>query len=259
MGTIIAVANQKGGSGKTTTTMSLGASLAELGHGVLMVDMDPQASLTAGCGIYGRGGYPSGTTMYHVLLGLAALPDAVVRVENNFDLATSNIDLAAAELQLADRPSRELTLRNAFHGFSDYYDYILVDCPPSFGLLTLNTLAAAHSVLIPVTADFFTALGLRLMLETVSELKAGINPGLLIKGVLFTRFDRRTRHSREILSETQASLAPKVRVFDITVRESVRFKECPSVGQSILRWAPASDGARSYRQLAALVAGADGS
>jgi chromosome partitioning protein len=244
---VIAVANQKGGSGKTTTTRSLGAALAELGHATLMVDLDPQASLSEGCGLEL---FNLQKTTYHVLLGTVRVCDAIVQVGANLDLLPANIHLSAAELQLVNMNRREDKLRNALRTVKDQYAFVLLDCPPSFGLLTVNALSAASSVLIPMTCDYYTMLGVRLLLDTVHEIQEEVNPDLKIEGILPTRFDGRTLHAREILEQTREALGQAVRVFDFTVRESVRFKETPITGKSILEYAGSSDGARTYRELA---------
>lgn len=247
MGKVIAVANQKGGSGKTTTVRSLGSAFAEAGRRVLMVDMDPQGSLTEGCGVTP---YDLQTSVYHVLLGRARLADVLIEVEPGLSLAPTNIHLAAAELQLVPATRREDKLRQALRPLRDDYDYVLIDCPPSFGLLTVNSLSAADSVLIPMTCDYYTMLGVRLLLDTVAEIQAEVNPTLTIEGILPTRFDSRTLHAREILEQTKAALGQRMRVFEHVVKESVRFKEAPIRAQSIITYAASSDGAMAYRKLA---------
>lgn len=244
---VIAVANQKGGSGKTTTTRSLGAALAEAGHATLMVDLDPQASLSEGCGL---DLLSLERTTYQVLLGYARMSEAILNIGKNLDLVPANIHLSAAELQLVNMNRREDKLRNALRSVKDSYEFILLDCPPSFGLLTINALSAANSVLIPMTCDYYTMLGVRLLLDTVREIQEEVNPDLQIEGILPTRFDGRTLHSREILEQTREALGSAVKVFDTVVRESVRFKETPITGKSILEYAGTSDGARAYRELA---------
>lgn len=247
MSRVIAIANQKGGSGKTTTTRSLAGALAECDKRVMMIDLDPQASLSEGCGIdlYGLE-----RTTYQVLLGTVRLADVLVVVEPLVQLAPANIHLSAAELQLVNMNRREDRLRNALRLVKDQYDFVLIDCPPSFGLLTVNALSAASSVLIPMTCDYYTMLGVRLLMETVREMQAEVNPDLAVEGILPTRFDARTLHSKEILEQTRAGLGASVRVFDCVVRESVRFKESPIRGESVLQYAGSSDGARAYRDLA---------
>ncbi len=247
MSRIIAVANQKGGSGKTTTTRSLAAALAELGKRVLMIDLDPQASLSEGCGLEL---YALERTTYHVLLGTVRLGEVIVWIEPQVALAPANIHLSAAELQLVNMNRREDKLRNAVRPMRDQFEFVLIDCPPSFGLLTVNALSAADSVLIPMTCDYYTMLGVRLLLETVREIQSEVNANLMVEGILPTRFDGRTLHSKEILEQTRAGLGAQFRVFDFVVKESVRFKESPIRGQSILQYAGGSEGARSYRDLA---------
>src|SRR5579859_7374282 len=244
---VIAVANQKGGSGKTTTTRSLAASLAERGRTVLMIDLDPQASLSEGCGI---ALHELKDTTYQVLVGTAKLADILFEIEEGVFLAPANIHLAAAELQLVNANRREDKLRNALRPVRDSIDFVLIDCPPSFGLLTVNALSAADSVLIPMACDYYTLLGVRLLLETVGEIQREVNPNLVIEGILATRFDARTLHAREMLQRAKDELGDQYRVFDTVVRESVRFKESPIAGQSILAYARTSDGSRAYRSLA---------
>ncbi len=247
MARIIAVANQKGGSGKTTTTRSLAAALAEQEKRVLMVDLDPQASLSEGCGLEL---YALERTTYHVLIGTARLQEVIRTVEPLVDLAPANIHLSAAELQLVNMNRREDKLRNALRLLKDEYEYVIIDCPPSFGLLTVNALSAANSVLIPMTCDYYTMLGVRLLLETVREIQSEVTPQLEIEGILPLRYDGRTLHAKEILEQTRQGLGAELRVFECLVKESVRFKECPIRGESILQYAGGSDGARAYRDLA---------
>lgn len=247
MARVIAIANQKGGSGKTTTTRSLASALAERGRHVLMIDLDPQASLSEGCGLEL---HKVELSTYHVLIGSAKLVEVVLEVEERVAIAPTNIHLSAAELQLVNMNRREDKLRNALRPVRDRFDYVLIDCPPSFGLLTVNALSAADGVLIPMTCDYYTLLGVGLLLETVKEIQSEVNPELTVIGILATRFDGRTVHAREILQRAQTELGLTYRVFDTVVRESVRFKESPIVGQSILTYARTSDGARAYRSLA---------
>ncbi len=247
MSRVIAIANQKGGSGKTTTTRSLAAALAERNRTVLMIDLDPQASLSEGCGLEL---HTLKATTYHVLIGSARLADILVPIDERVYVAPTNIHLAAAELQLVNANRREDKLRNALRSVRGEFDYVLIDCPHSFGLLTVNALSAADSVLIPMTCDYYTLLGVGLLLETVSEIQREVNPSLRIEGILPTRYDARTLHAREMLQRARTELGPNYRIFDTIVRESVRFKESPIVGQSILEYARSSDGARAYRDLA---------
>ncbi|MDO8689547.1 MAG: AAA family ATPase [Dehalococcoidia bacterium] len=248
MGKVIAMANQKGGTAKTTTTLNLGAALAEMGRRVLMVDMDPQGSLAVGWGISDVYNLPK--TIYQVLMGEATLRDVIVTVRLNVDIAPANIYLSAAEFQLINKHRREDKLKNALLTVRDGYDYILLDCPPSLGLLTVNALSAADHVLIPMSCDFYSMIGVTLLLDTIREIQVEVNPKLKILGILATRYDARTLHSREVLERTKNEIAQGLRVFEALIKESVRFKESPIVGQSILEYAGNTDGARAYRALA---------
>lgn len=248
MARIIAVANQKGGTAKTTTTVNLGAALGERGKKVLLVDMDPQGSLGVGWGIGDVYNLPK--SIYQVLMGEAGLRDVIISVRLNVDLAPANIYLSAAEFQLINKHRREDKLKNALQPVRDLYDYVLIDCPPSLGLLTVNALSAADQVLIPMSCDFYSMVGVTLLLDTIREIQVEVNPRLRVLGILATRFDTRTLHSREVLERTKNEMGKGMRVFDSLVKESVRFKESPVVGQSILEYASSNDGARAYRTLA---------
>src|SRR5207237_2715777 len=193
---------------------------------VLMVDLDPQASLSEGCGLQL---HRLTATTYQVLLGSAKLADVIAPVEERVDIAPANIHLAAAELQLVNMNRREDKLRNALKPIRDRYAYILIDCPPSFGLLTVNALSAADSVLIPMTCDYYTLLGVGLLLETVREIQREVSPALKVEGILATRFDNRTLHAREMLQRARSELGGTYRIFDTVVREGVRVKDGPVV------------------------------
>lgn len=248
MGRIISLANQKGGTAKTTSTQNLGAALAERGRKVLLVDMDPQGSLAVGWGISDVYGLPK--TIYQVLMGETALRDVIIPVRLNLDIAPANIYLSAAEFQLINKHRREDKLKNALQPVRDSYDYILIDCPPSLGLLTINALSASDEVLVPMSCDFYSMVGVTLLLDTVREIQVEVNPKLKIMGILATRYDGRTLHSREVLERTKNEVGKGLRVFESLIKESVRFKESPIVGQSILEYAGNTDGARAYRALA---------
>jgi len=247
MGKTIAIANQKGGTAKTTTTLNLGAALAERGRRVLLVDMDPQGSLAVGWGIADVYNLPK--TVYQVLMGEASLREVTISVRLNVDVAPANIYLSAAEFQLINKHRREDKLKNALQPAKENYDYILIDCPPSLGLLTVNALSAADQVLIPMSCDFYSMVGVTLLLDTIREIQVEVNPKLVVLGILATRYDARTLHAREVLERTRAEMGG-LRVFDSLIKESVRFKESPIVGQSILEYASNNDGARAYRAVA---------
>ncbi|MDP2935883.1 MAG: AAA family ATPase [Dehalococcoidia bacterium] len=248
MAKIIAVANQKGGTAKTTTTLNLGAALAEKGRRVLLIDMDPQGSLAVGWGISDVYNLPK--TVYHVLMGEAALKETIISVRLNVDVAPANIYLSAAEFQLINKHRREDKLKNALQPVRDLYDYIMIDCPPSLGLLTVNALSASDQVLIPMSCDFYSMVGVTLLLDTIREIQVEVNPKLTVLGILATRYDARTLHSREVLERTKIEMGKGLRVFESLIKETVRFKESPVVGQSILEYAGNNDGARAYRALA---------
>lgn len=248
MGKVIAMANQKGGTAKTTTTLNLGAALAEKGRKVLLVDMDPQGSLAVGWGISDVYNLPK--TIYQVLMGEAILRDVIIPVRLNVDIAPANIYLSAAEFQLINKHRREDKLKNALQSLRDAYDYVLIDCPPSLGLLTVNALSASDQVLIPMSCDFYSMVGVTLLLDTIREIQVEVNPRLKVMGILATRYDARTLHSREVLDRTKNEIGKGLRVFSPLIKESVRFKESPIVGQSILEYAGNTDGARAYRALA---------
>ena len=242
---IIAIANQKGGVGKTTTTISLGVALNREGKRVLLVDMDPQAALSVSLGV----AIASLTqTVYQVLLGQLPATQAIRGTLSGPDVLPANIDLAAAELELAAHIGRERFLADALQSLSDRYDFILIDLPPSLGLLTINGLVAASEVIMPVQCEFLAVKALTLMLVTIEKVKAKLNPELRILGILPTMFNARTLHAQEVLDEVRATF--RVPVFAHVVKTSVRFKEAPAGGMSILDYAPENEGANAYRALA---------
>ncbi len=241
----IAFANQKGGTAKTTTVANLAGVLNELGTRVLLVDIDPQASLTIGFGV----NVPElGQTMYDVIAGDAALADVLRQVRENVDLAPTNINLSVAELQLVGEMRREDRLKQALAPLQGRYDFILIDCPPSLGLLTLNALSAADHVLIPMSCDYYALVGVRLLLDTLRRVQERLNPHLRILGVLPTRYDARTLHSKEVLEEVRGRLDGQVNVFDTVIRETVRFKEAPIQGQTITEYMSGHPAAQDFRE-----------
>lgn len=242
----IAFANQKGGTAKTTTVANLAGALNEAGKRVLLVDIDPQASLTIGFGV-DISALPA--TIYDVLIEDTPLRDVIVPLRDNVDLAPTNINLSVAELQLVGEMRREDRLRQALAPIQHQYDFILVDCPPSLGLLTLNALAAAGYVLIPMSCDYYALVGVRLLLDTLGRVQQRLNPDLKILGVLPTRYDVRTLHAREVLEEVRTKLDGRVKVFDTVVRETVRFKEAPIQGQTITEYVADHPAAQDFRNL----------
>ena len=240
----IAFANQKGGTAKTTTVANLAGVLNESGKRVLLVDVDPQASLTIGFGV----NVPAlGQSVYDVIAADLPLADVLVSIRPNVDLAPTNINLSVAELQLVGEMRREDRLKQALAPVQDHYDFILIDCPPSLGLLTLNALSAADSVLIPMSCDYYALVGVRLLLDTLRRVQERLNPDLRILGVLPTRYDARTLHSREVLQEVHDKLQGQVRVFDTVIRETVRFKEAPIQGQTITEYMSDHPAAQDFR------------
>ena len=242
---IIAVANQKGGVGKTTTVLNLGTALRREGKRVLLVDLDPQAALSVSLRVPLNQGP---LTIYQVLLGEAPASRAIRSTAEGADLIPANIDLSAAELELAAEMGRERVLGESLQPLTDSFDFILIDCPPSLGLLTVNALVAADEVLIPLQCEYLAMRAMNLLLRTIDKVKAKLNPGLLIAGILVTMYNGRTVHAQEVLEEVRSTFGPKV--FSAIVKSSVRFKEAPAAGLSILDYAAVHDGAVAYRALA---------
>jgi chromosome partitioning protein len=244
---VIAMCNQKGGVGKTTSTINLGASLAEYGRRVLLVDLDPQGALSAGLGVPH---YELDHTVHNLLVEPRVSIDEVLiktRVPG-LDLVPSNIDLSAAEIQLVNEVGREQSLARALYPVLDRYDYVLIDCQPSLGLLTVNGLACSDGVIIPTECEYFSLRGLALLTDTVEKVKDRLNPKLEISGILVTRFDHRTVNAREVMARVVERFGDLV--FDTVITRTVRFPETSVAGEPITSWAPKSSGALAYRALA---------
>jgi chromosome partitioning protein len=244
---VLALCNQKGGVGKTTTTINLGAALAEYGRRVLLVDFDPQGALSVGLGV---GAHDLDSTVYNLLM------DRDVRAEDillktdvtGLDLLPSNIDLSAAEVQLVSEVAREQSLARVLRPVVEDYDFVLVDCQPSLGLLTVNALTAADAVIVPLECEFFALRGVALLVETINKVRERLNPRLEIEGILATMYDARTLHSREVLARVVEAFGD--RVFHTVINRTIRFPETTVAGEPITSYASSSAGAASYRQLA---------
>jgi chromosome partitioning protein len=253
---IIALMNQKGGVGKTTTTVNLGAALAEAGKKVLLIDLDPQAHLTINYGVE-----PSAdmVSVYNVLIDEKPITDAIRPVAQNISLVPSSIDLAAAEIELVSVLGRERILKERLEAADPDFDYVLLDCPPSLGLLTLNALSVSNEVIIPMQPHFLALQGVGKLLETVHLVSRRMNPGLKVAGIVLTMFDSQTKLSNEVVSDLntfidQAKGKPlpwaNARIFKSKIRRNIKLAESPSFGKTILHYDPASNGAVDYRNLA---------
>ena len=246
MGKVVAIVNQKGGVGKTTTAVNLSASLAELGMRILVVDIDPQGNTTSGLGIDTN---QLENTVYQVIIDRMAAEKAVIQTEyDNLSVCPSDIQLAGSEVELVEADKREFRLKDAIAPIRDRYDYILIDCPPSLNLLTLNAMAAADSVLVPVQCEYYALEGLSRLMQTIKQVKKGLNPGIEIAGVLLTMFDSRTNLSIMVADEVKKFFPQKV--FSTVIPRNVRLSEAPSYGQPITDYDSYSRGAESYRELA---------
>ncbi len=246
MGRIIAVANQKGGVGKTTTTINLSACLAEQGQKVLVIDVDPQGNTTSGLGIDKNN---TENTVYELMLGEASIDDCIYKsVMDDLDVIPSNVNLAGAEIDLIDIDDREYILKKIVNSLKEKYDFILLDCPPSLSMLTVNAMTAANTVLVPIQCEYYALEGLSQLIRTINLVKQKLNPELEIEGVVFTMYDARTNLSLQVVENVKANL--KQTVYKTIIPRNIRLAEAPSHGLPINLYDPKSAGAESYRLLA---------
>ncbi|MCM8612381.1 AAA family ATPase [Accumulibacter sp.] len=245
MATVIAVTNQKGGVGKTTTAVNLAACLAELAQRVLLIDLDPQGNATTGCGVVKREAMP---TVYHVLIGSSTLPATCLRTDFAFDLLPANRELAGAEVDLIDLVRREYRLREALATVRDTYDFVLLDCPPALNMLTVNGLVAADRVMIPMQCEYYALEGLTDLVATLKKVRAHLNPVLEIEGLLRTMFDPRSTLTQQVSRDLEAHFGGKV--YRTIIPRNVRLAEAPSHGKPAIAFDRASKGAQAYLALA---------
>jgi chromosome partitioning protein len=245
---VVAVANQKGGSGKTTSAVHLATAVAEIGHRTLLVDLDPQGHASEALGVSAES-LP--TELSDVLAGEKRITDIIIpNIRPGLDLAPSNIRLSDMELTLVNIRFRETKLRRALEPVIPHYEYLFLDCPPNLGLLTVNALIAADYVLIPAASDYLSMLGVSLLLKTIDTIRTEANRTLAILGVLHTRYKPRTLHAREVIARTKAELGNTVRVYGTPIHESTRFAEATGLGKTVFEVAPDIQGAGAYRELA---------
>lgn len=247
MAKTICIANQKGGVGKTTTSVNLSSALASLGKRVLLIDMDPQGNASSGLGI--KRYESQDNNIYHVLIGEKDIQETIQKTKDaNLQVITANPDLVGAEIELVDMPQREYRLKSAIASVDHLYDYVLIDCPPSLGLLTVNALTAANSFLVPLQCEYYALEGLSQLLNTAGLIKKNLNPQLHIEGIVLTMFDTRNNLSHQVVTEIKNHFGDKV--FNAIIPRNVRLSEAPSHGQSIFDYDQKSIGATKYHDLA---------
>lgn len=246
MGRIIAIANQKGGVGKTTTAINLSACLAEKGQKVLAIDMDPQGNMSSGLGL------DKGTidkTIYDMILGEIDVEDVINKgTIENLDILPSNVDLSAVEIELIDEENKEFIVKNSIQKVRDNYDFVIIDCPPSLSLLTINAMTTADSVLVPIQCEYYALEGLSQLIRTVELVRDRLNPALNIEGVVFTMYDARTNLSLQVVENVKDNLQQNI--YKTIIPRNIRLAEAPSYGTPINQYDPRSAGAESYMKLA---------
>lgn len=246
MGRIIAVANQKGGVGKTTTSINLSSCIAAKGKKVLVIDIDPQGNTTSGFGIEKN---ELENTIYELILGDCTIEDCILKeIFSNISILPSNVNLAAAEIELIGVEKKEFILKNEIDWVRDNYDFILIDCPPSLNLLTVNAMTTADSVLVPIQCEYYALEGLSQLIHTVNLVKERLNPELVMDGVVFTMYDSRTNLSSQVVENVKGHLNQKI--YNTMIPRNIRLAEAPSYGKPINLYDPKSAGAESYMQLA---------
>ncbi|MCK8825064.1 ParA family protein [Fuchsiella alkaliacetigena] len=247
MGQVLVIANQKGGVGKTTTTLNLGAALSELGAEVLLIDLDPQGGLTLCCG-YEPDSLEN--TIYNALQKGELAPETLIKTKFRADLIPANVDLALAEMELINSVAREKRLAAILEPIKDNYDFILIDGQPSLGLLTLNSMTAADSVLIPIACEYLALRGVDGLLKMIKKVQTQLNSSLEIKGILATMLDRRTKHTGQVLKQIKEKFEPQIKVYPQIIYRSIRFAEAAEAQKPVIYYAKKIPGAQAYRNLA---------